>query len=154
MAWTLYQESSVSNFGQRFPVNVVGDGNCLPRTGSLLATGTQEHAVGIRVRIVCELVLHKYSYLSPAYIARGTDASKTEAQAMLDSYAVYSEKYEAISNETIYQREIMSIVAPGSYMGIWQIFALATVLDRTISVFYPNRGHLRIREDMNRLVQL
>ena len=68
MVWTLYQESSVSNFGQRFPVNVVGDGNCLPRTGSLLATGTQEHALEISVRIVCELVLHKDSYLSPAYI--------------------------------------------------------------------------------------
>ena len=83
----------------------------------------------------------------------GTDASKTEAQAMLDRYTVFSEKYIAVSSETIYQREVMSIVAPGSYMGIWQIFALATVLGRTIAVFYPNRGHLRVTEDMNRLVQ-
>ncbi len=72
---------------------------------------------------------------------------------MLDRYTVYSEKYIAVSSETIYQREVMSIVAPGSYMGIWQIFALATVLGRTIVVFYPNRGHLRVTEDMNRLVQ-
>ena len=41
----------------RFPVIVLGDGNCLPRAGSVIAFGDEDHFTEMRVRIVIESVL-------------------------------------------------------------------------------------------------
>lgn len=46
------------------PISIYGDGNCLPRCGSLLAYGTEERHLEMRARIVLELAVHKSHYLN------------------------------------------------------------------------------------------
>lgn len=48
------------------PMDIIADGNCLPRCGSVFAFHTQDHHQEIRVRIIAELVLHEDFYLSDA----------------------------------------------------------------------------------------
>ena len=45
------------------PVLTVADGNCVPRTLSVLSFGDQEHHVELRCRIVMELTLNSLDYL-------------------------------------------------------------------------------------------
>lgn len=46
------------------PVQIYGDGNCLPRCASLLATRVQEHHFQMRLRIAVELAAHEDFYLT------------------------------------------------------------------------------------------
>jgi hypothetical protein len=48
----------------------------------------------------------------------------------------------------IYQQEIMSIAKPKNYMGMWQMYGLASVLKMNIFSCYPKRGNPNIREDL------
>ena len=58
-----------------FPVWVLGDGNCLPRTLSILAFGHLENFVEMRMRIVAELTINIARYVSPSYLANGSTAT-------------------------------------------------------------------------------
>ena len=55
----LPDDMPVTEHGQVYPISVIGDGNCLPRTGSIFAYGTEEHHEEIRAKIIMEQVLHK-----------------------------------------------------------------------------------------------
>ena len=50
-----------------FPVWVLGDGNCLPRTLSILAFGHPENFVEMRMRIIAELTINIAHILHPAW---------------------------------------------------------------------------------------
>ena len=58
-----------------FPVWVLGDGNCLPRTLSILAFGHPENFVEMRMRIIAELTINIAHYVSPSYLAHGSSTS-------------------------------------------------------------------------------
>ena len=53
----------------------------------------------------------------------------------------------------IYQQEIMSIAKPKNYMGMWQMYGLASVLKMNIFSCYPKRGNPNIREDLHILIK-
>jgi hypothetical protein len=52
------------DFPDLVPVRVAGDGNCLPRSASMLIFGDQQHHLEMRVRMACELALNKEFYLN------------------------------------------------------------------------------------------
>ncbi|KAK7467875.1 hypothetical protein BaRGS_00036880, partial [Batillaria attramentaria] len=89
------------------PVRIFGDGNCLPRCGSLLASGS-EHTLyeEMRVRIAVELAVHEDHYL---------------AGPRSDVYAQFSQ-YSGQTKD-VYEKEAMQAVVPSTYMGIWQMQA-------------------------------
>ena len=141
-----------------YPILIQADGNCLPRCGSLYAFGNQDKHEEIRCRIIIELALNKCTYIDPEFLIRGSDVSSTEAHKLLNAYTMYSDSYIPCTKlnknkiEEIYETEVMSIVPRASYMGIWQIFALATVLNKQIMSVYPQKGSPAVRHDLHRLV--
>ncbi|KAH3815264.1 hypothetical protein DPMN_143786 [Dreissena polymorpha] len=52
------------------PVSVQGDGNCLPRSGRILAFGDEDHHTEIRCRIVIEMVTNIDRYLSVDHLQK------------------------------------------------------------------------------------
>lgn len=142
----------------KFPVRVGADGNCLPRCGSIHAFGNEEHHEQIRARIVLELVKNADMYLDFHQLARGTSLSDHDASKLPSRFATYSPKYTAgdiLTEHTIrriYQQEVLDISQKNSFMGIWQLFGLASVLRCRIFSVYPNRGNLSVRQDLHRQI--
>ena len=140
------------------PVAVEGDGNCLARVGSVFAYKNQLHHCEIRARIVMELVLHKSLYLNPSHLRKGTSCNDKQSSKLPFSYAMYSDLYTPGTKltleiiETIYQQEVMNVTKPKVYLGIWQIFALSSVLGRPLLSVYPERGNPNVRSDLNRTI--
>ena len=53
-----------------FPVTILGDGNSLPRSASVIAFGSEESHIELRTRIVVELATSD-EYLDNSYLNRG-----------------------------------------------------------------------------------
>ena len=125
------------------PVRVEGAGNCFPRTGSLLFTGSEARRTEMRVRIVQEMLLHEDEYLDSGVLSQGMSANDP---TMPGRYVQFSPTYIPGHQLTqrdirkIYQAETMSIVRPGAYCGIWQLHALSSVVDTPIRSLYPGMG--------------
>lgn len=140
------------------PVRVVGDGNCLPRAVSVLAFGNENRHQELRARITIELAIHEDTYINPAYLKIGTSMATISANKIPVSYAMYSDMYTAGDVITpavvkrIFQKEVMNICKINTYMGIWQIHGLASVIKRPVFSVYPNLGHINVRRDLNRIV--
>lgn len=58
------------------------------------------------------------------------------------------------TTETIYEQEVMNISKPRSYMGIWQLFGLSSVLQMPIYSVHPSLGAPEVRRDLHRLTEL
>ncbi|KAK7462559.1 hypothetical protein BaRGS_00038388, partial [Batillaria attramentaria] len=99
------------------PVRIFGDGNCLPRCGSLLASGS-EHTLyeEMRVRIAVELAVHEDHYL---------------AGPRSDVYAQFSQ-YSGQTKD-VYEKEAMQAVVPSTYMGIWQMQAVSSIIGHQLN---------------------
>jgi hypothetical protein len=141
----------------RFPINVCPDGNCLPRCGSLCTFGTENRHVEIRMRIIHELVLHEDMYLDHSFLANGMP----EQQCRKDTpgiYTQYSEQYKFGAKITtdlrraVYRAGIMSITKVASYMGVWQMHALASVLHCPVQSVYPMYAGAPYRRDLHRKI--
>ena len=133
------------------------DGDCLPHCGSLFAFGHEKWSQEIRARIIIELVLHKDDYLSPEYLRRGINATDRQASKLPSKYAMMSDSYIPGNRlnegeiDHLYQ-QIMQIIEPRSFMGIWQLFGLSSVLGVKIFSTYPKLGNPNIRSDLHRLI--
>ena len=57
--------------GKMVPVSVAGDGNYLPRAGSVLAFGHEDSHIEIRTRIIIEMIQNKQLYFNPTYLNKG-----------------------------------------------------------------------------------
>ena len=140
-----------------YPCEVKSDGNCLPSCGSVFAYKTIEHCDELRVRIIEELVKNEECYLDNTFLSKGLN-DVDESRNLTLSYCQYSEYYIPglpLNNEevkSIYQKEILSITEDKSYMGIWQLFALSSVLQTPIYSTYPMKGNANVRKDLNRLI--
>ena len=139
------------------PATVNADGDCLPHTGSIFAVGHQDCPYEMRLRIVLELILNQEKYmLSRISIYLGENMTDHAAARLPNHYTMYSAQYEHISRistaEVIktYQNEVMDMTKPSSYMGIWQIFALSSVLGASIISVYPDKGNAAVRQHLNR----
>lgn len=106
--------------------------------------------IEIRVRIIVEAVTNKNFYLSHNYLDQGTSGSKCLPKA----FAMYSDEYVPpgrLENEDI--ENIKKITKDKTYMGIWQMFALASVLCRCVFSVYPQLGNQVVRRDLHRLIK-
>lgn len=52
--------------------------------------------------------------------------------------------------EDIFEQEIMKVRKSKSFMGIWQMFALLSVLKRPIFSVYLKKGNPVVRKDLHR----
>ncbi|XP_056020048.1 uncharacterized protein LOC125678236 isoform X3 [Ostrea edulis] len=140
------------------PVLIFGDGNCLPRSASVLAFGNETNHEEIRVHIIVELVKNIRHYLNPNYLGKGVEAEDREKQNICVTYAMFSdlftpgEKLTPLSIERIYQKEILQICQRNTFMGIWQICALSTVLKTRIYSIYPKLGAMLCQKTLNRYI--
>ena len=132
------------------PVEIYGDGNCLPRAVSLHAYHTEDLHEEMRYRIVVELVNNETWYLSDELDAGG---SKTKCAG---TFAMFSEQFagqsfEVKSVQDIFREEVVTIIQNGSYMGAWQIAAVASVLRSPVQSVYPQYASQTVRNDLHRL---
>ena len=141
----------------KLPVNVYGDGNCLPRCASILAYNTQEFHREMRLRIAVELVQHQDLYLSKDFIGKGWPENMKPAPTPI-AYITTSPYYcgEDLDNPIevakIFNQEVNEILQNGRYMGIFQIFAAASVLQCPIVSVYPARGAPIVQRELHRLI--
>lgn len=138
----------------RFPVTVRADGDCLPGSGSVFAFGNDAHPNEIRTRIAIELALHKDYYLDDNNLKKGLKCPPKNGDTT-KAFAMYSEEYVAGVHltpsiiEMIFEHEVLKLVKPKSYMGIWQLFGLSSVLQMPIYSVYPNLGNPMVRADLH-----
>ena len=104
----------------------LGDGNCLARSLSAAAFGTEDYHVELRVRLAMELALRKHTYLSPEY---GPD---------LLAFLHASGDFNAVPTlEMAYECEVLTTVANSKHMGLWHLMAAANVLETDIKSIFP-----------------
>lgn len=137
-----------------WPIMIVGDGNCLPRCGSLLAYGSEAYHLEIRLRVALELILHKECYLDSEYLSRGLSGGQkmTPEQIAHVSESYLGQHLTPSVVAQIFSKEINQTLKQGEYMGIWQLFALSSVLGKPIFSVYPHRGNINQRQEMHRLI--
>ncbi|WAR22348.1 LOW QUALITY PROTEIN: hypothetical protein MAR_016322 [Mya arenaria] len=145
--------------GDLYPVEVNTDGNCLPSCGGVYAFGNPDRPEEIRTRIIKELSENESYYLNHENLLKGSVIDKNEKTKNLSfQYAQYSEYFIPGMHLTqtllrdIFQKEVMSLTENQSCMGIWQVFALSTILRSPIHSIYPMEGNENIRNDLNRLI--
>lgn len=99
-----------------FPCLIYGDGNCLPRCGSLFAYGTEDKHLNIRARIVLHLVKYKEIYLNADFIRNDRRKSTNDAP----TFAMFSEFFSGenlteLAVQRIFEKEVFSIRKSGTY---------------------------------------
>ena len=130
-----------------------------PLVAVFLVMAVIKNSAEIRVRIVTELVLNDDYYLDNKSLLKGTCTDGGNSTKQLPKiYAQYSDMYVPGMTLTdsmvknIYQMEAIKIKKDKSYMGIWQIYALSSVLCCPIYSVYPKLGNPNVRLDLNRLI--
>ena len=107
------------------------------------AYGSEEFHLEMRTRMICELVTNENKYLDESYLAEGADPASNINVA--NHFAVFSEfsndnVLTPVAIQRIFRTEIQSLCSAGTYMGIWEIAALANVLGRNVVSVYPSDG--------------
>ena len=72
-------------------------------------------------------------------------------ETLCDQHAMYSDNYNPntpLNVEAIYMCELLDICKDGAYMGIWQLFQVANVLQHPVKSVYPEGGNVNIRKDL------
>lgn len=109
------------------PTTIVADGNCFPRTLSMLVYGNQFHFQEMRGRMMYEGVQNFSEYLKHHYLAHGARHKYKKAKLM-EIFAQYSDEYVAGTKTTpklvkkVLEKELLSVSKNSSYCGIWQCF--------------------------------
>ncbi|XP_033727671.1 uncharacterized protein LOC117317004 [Pecten maximus] len=158
LAYGLLPDDIPDQGSLKLPVCVGADGNCLPRCGSVHAFGLEDKHNEIRARVVIELTKNEDMYLDCKHLARGTSLVDREAAKLPGHYALYSQNYTAgdiVTENTItriYHQEVLDISRRNSFMGIWQLFGLASVLKCRIFSVYPKLGNPSVRRDLHRQI--
>ena len=140
---------------QRFPLVNQADGNCLAHCGGIF---TNMCDVEVRVRIVIECTTHESLYLSHKYLSRGLSNNATKRKNLPAIVCQYSDQYTPGTRTTeetiqqVYRAEVMKVIKEGAYMGIWQMFALASVMGRPIISSYPIDRSINVYPDLNRTI--
>ena len=138
-------------------IAIIGDGNCLPRAVSKFMVGDESMHVEFRIRMSIELIKHSDFYLCDKNLAHGLDTGK-KRDGLAARYASYSGHYNMhIQNKLtahevrkIFEDEVMGVVRDGTFCGIWQLHAFASVLRRPLCSVYPGMGPPK--KDLDRLI--
>ena len=107
----------------------------------------------MRIRIALELASHPEAYLDNNFLRAGHPV----ANDLPKKYAMYSDQYTgerltATAIRQIYLKEVEDIARPGSYMGIWQVHAIASIFNSKVCSVYPKFGGLTVRGHLHRWV--
>jgi hypothetical protein len=107
----------------------------------------------IRLRIAVELMTHRELYLDANYLSKGLQEGQT---LTAKTVAQFSDRYKGqfLDEDTvneIYQQEIHQVLRPQEFMGVWQLFALSSVLSIPIVSIYPNKSP-SVRKDLHRII--
>ena len=155
-AYTLLRDVDELKDRNLYPLLTKADGNCLPRSGSFLAYGTEEYHVDIRLRIALEMMVHKDVYMDPDFLKRGLPPNQSGptpvTYAQYSDYYIYGEVLTTNKASEIYDKEVNEILQEDTYSGIWQVFALASVLGCPVCSVYPRKGNPSVRADLNRRI--
>ena len=128
------------------PLSIYGDGNCLPRCGSILAYGTQDKHAEIPLRLLLELAQHRHYYLH-------RDACTKKTAFMFTMYSQYFHQGKSLTAEVVeevYNKVVQNTSKMGEYMGLWHMAALASILRRPVISVYPTYGGHTVRNDLQR----
>ncbi|KAL8616788.1 hypothetical protein ACOMHN_017825 [Nucella lapillus] len=143
------------------PFQIYGDGNCLPRCLSLLACKHEGLHEEMRVRIVFELCLNKAYYctlgpLSNPDSSTTATSDRQEQHSLAAQYATFSSHWsqgEELNQQTVnlvFEREVLAAVEGGTYMGAWQMHAVASILGAEVFSVYPEYGGHTVRHLLNK----
>ena len=137
--------------GSYLPYEVYGDGNCLFRSASLLATGTEKYHLELRLRSVVELVLHSEFHGTELAGLAGRCASSGHfsATSLLQSTLKEASDEEFIaalrrgcSTREAYASSLrcdaLEAAKSGVYASLPYLSALATVIGVSFRSVYPN----------------
>ena len=110
----------------------------------------------MRLRIIIEMVQNEDFYLNNDFLKTGL--TNTRSKNLSFTHAQYSDMYVAGIHLTYnivkdnYRKEVMKIRIDKTYMGIWQLYTLASVPDTPIYSIYPKLGNPSVRTDLSRLI--
>ena len=135
------------------PCTIVGDGNCFPRSLSFLCFRSEENHVEMRVRLIYEAIVNANIYLNNRHLSKGAQIVYRRGSPCA-TIALYSPGYRNDAARDIvgcYQHDVMEVVRPGAYCGLWQIAQAANILRHPIVSVFPQRNHRFVqRLDFNR----
>ena len=138
------------------PVAIHADGNCLLHCASLAAYASQDFHTEMRVRVAMELIIHEGKYLDAEFLSRGLENQR----ATPHEWAQYSRDYippptgqkiGPAECRQIFRKELASILKDTIFCGIWQVSAIASVLNAKVYLVYPEKGSPMIRSEFNRV---
>ncbi|WAR13822.1 LOW QUALITY PROTEIN: VRTN-like protein [Mya arenaria] len=133
------------------PTNIYGDGNCLPRCGSVLIYGDEEKHLDIRARIIMELVVNEAKYLDDKFLEEGSNVSLGRKNfARQFAITILGGKLTYLAIQRVIQAEVLRLCRSGTYMGIWQVAALSNIIQTDVVSVYPRYGGQTVRNDLNR----
>ena len=143
-----------------YPVQIYGDGNCLPRVASVFAYGDENRHNEMRLRMCHELITSKQRYLDETFYIDGRNpdtATNRYNERHTTIYAMCSPcfrteqltTYEGISN--ILDKVILQCAKTGEYCGIWPLASLANILKQSVVSVYPTYWGHNIRPYCHRV---
>ena len=103
-----------------------------------------------------ELFLHSDSCLDKDYLQRGINQADEAMMPLTRRVSMYTILFADISDVTengvlkSFETETLGIT--GSYMGITEVFVMASVLEARVNSVYPKKGPNAIRDDLYRVV--
>ena len=140
------------------PINAYGDGNCFPRSISLIGYGDQTHFKEIRAMLAVLGVRYKEFFLDNTFLNLGSnfDIDLAEYYAITsESYTIHarSGEWSREKIEIIYEIEVLNSTRRGNYCGMWQVYQAANILGRPIMSIFPHPGMIEeFRRRTNRMV--
>ena len=149
--------TDTDHIGPGLPVTTVADRNCFPHAVSKLMFGTEENHLEVRMQLVFEAVKNENQYLCEDYLLEGA-YERTCGTPLTQMYAMYSGHYTGISGfsciekaiQDAFRTNVMDICKIGTYIGMFQMFALSNVMQQPIHSVFPQRGKPQFRDDFHR----
>ncbi|XP_076454402.1 uncharacterized protein LOC143289286 [Babylonia areolata] len=133
-----------------FPLRVEGDGNCLFRSLSLLLFGDEKHHVEMRCRIVMEMAGNPKLFLDGRSWCGPHDRVSPEEIILVAKATSVS---SSPSLETAFQEEVMAVKQPGTFAGLWELFAACQVTKCALQSVHPSVGYPLYRLHCNRIMR-
>ena len=135
-ARNIYPLDAPSNL---IPVRVIGDGNCLFRSFSVLIFGNETNHIEMRARASVELICNTEHYLNEEHLFHSNSGQAIFWIAHYSSSAVDSYlNMNVRSNQlTMLWNCIQQALVLNSWVGMWHICALASVTQSCVRSIYP-----------------
>ena len=135
-----------------YPALTLADGDCLAHCVTTFTNATTEE---VRVRMTIESITQEDYYLDHEFLNQGHDA----VHDLPATYEQYSDHYtpgehlDHVMIRRCFEKEVLSCLSSGTFMGIWQLHAIASIMEREVYSVYPNDRGLTVRGDLNRRIQ-